>query len=280
MSEELLRGCEDQACPTCGNCCGQCACLPENERVYENPNLWQRLQEDVQTVFNKDPAARSTIEVLTSYPGLHAVWMHRFTHFLWLHGMRFPARFLSHIARWLTGIEIHPGATIGRRFFIDHGMGVVIGETAEVGNDVLMYKGVVLGGVSMEQTKRHPTLGHGVIVGSNAVILGPIEVGAHSKIGSGAVVVKPVPSFATVVGVPGKVVKINGVACPRKPDLHHEELPDIMGQRIQELNARIEALEAQLKKLETRAEEAGRIYDEQDDFAPEPMVEEEVERWG
>jgi serine O-acetyltransferase len=280
MSDKLQLACQELDCPTCGNCCGECACLPENERIYQNPNLWQRLQEDVHTVFNKDPAARSVIEVLTSYPGLHAVWIHRVTHFLWHHKMRFPARYFSHIGRWLTGIEIHPGAKIGRRFFIDHGMGVVIGETAEIGNDVLMYKGVVLGGVSLEQTKRHPTLGHGVIVGSNAVILGPIEIGSHSKIGSGAVVVKPVPPLATVVGVPGKVVKINGVVCPRKPDLHHEEMPDVLAQRIQQMNARIEALEAQLANLETRAEQAVRIYEVEAEFAPDRMVEEEIERWG
>jgi serine O-acetyltransferase len=279
MSEKKQLACEAQACPTCGHCCEECDCFPAGERLYVNPNPWQRLQEDIRTVFNKDPAARSVIEVLTSYPGLHAVWVHRISHFLWTHKLRFPARYLSHVMRWLTGIEIHPGATIGRRFFIDHGMGVVIGETSEIGNDVLMYKGVVLGGVSLEQTKRHPTLGHGVIVGSNAVILGPIEIGAHSKIGSGAVVVKPVPSFATVVGVPGKVVKINGVACPRKPDLRHEELPDVVAQRLQQMSERIEALEGQIRNLEARAEEAVRIYDEHADFAPDPMIEEEVKTW-
>ncbi len=279
MSEKQARECAEQACPTCGTCCGECECLPEDVRVFQNPNLFQRLLEDIETVFSKDPAARSTIEVLTSYPGLHAIWIHRLTHFLWLHKIRFPARFISHIGRWLTGIEIHPGAVIGRRFFIDHGMGVVIGETAEIGNDVLMYKGAVLGGVSLEQTKRHPTLRHGVVVGSNAVILGPIEIGPHSKVGSGAVVVKPVPASATVVGVPAKVVRINGIACPRKPDLRHEELPDIVTDRLRQLNARIEALEAQLRNLETRAEEAVRVYDDQNDFAADRVVEEEVERW-
>jgi serine O-acetyltransferase len=144
----------------CGKaCCGECTCLPKDQRPYTAQNLWQRLREDIDNVFNKDPAARSVVEVLTSYPGLHATWVHRVSHWLWGHGLHFPARFLSHVTRWLTGIEIHPGATIGRRFFIDHGMGVVIGETAEIGDDVLLYKGVVLGGVSMERTKRHPTLG-------------------------------------------------------------------------------------------------------------------------
>ena len=250
MTVNSIQESEGAPCPACGDCCGQCSCLPEEEQVYANPNLWQRIHEDVRTVFDKDPAARSVVEVLTSYPGLHAIWMHRVAHWLWTHGALYPARLLSHVSRWLTGIEIHPGATIGRRFFIDHGMGVVIGETTEIGDDVLMYKGVVLGGVSLEHKKRHPTLRDGVIVGSNAVVLGPIEVGSNAKIGSGAVVVKPVPAFATVVGVPGRTVKINGVACRRKPDLHHEELPDVVAQRLQQMVDRIEALEAQVRGLE------------------------------
>jgi serine O-acetyltransferase len=175
---------------------------------------------------------------------------------MWERGWLFPARFTSHIARWLTGIEIHPGATIGRRFFIDHGMGVVIGETAEIGDDVLMYKGVILGGVSLERKKRHPTLGDGVIVGSNAVILGPIRIGDNSKIGSGAVVVESAPAFATVVGVPGKVVKLNGVKCRRKPDLHHENLPDVVTDTLMEMNERIAALEEEVEQL--RAQETTR----------------------
>ncbi|MGC9522970.1 MAG: serine O-acetyltransferase [Anaerolineae bacterium] len=267
-------------CPKCGKCCGQCTCLPEGERLYEHPNLWQRFREDVQTVFNKDPAARSVIEVVTSYPGLHAIWMHRVAHALWTRGWRFPARFLSHISRWLTGIEIHPGATIGRRFFIDHGMGVVIGETAEVGDDVLMYKGVVLGGVSLERKKRHPTLGNGIVVGSNAVILGPIEIGDNSKIGSGAVVVKSVPPYATVVGVPGRVVKVNGVACRRKPDLHHEELPDVVTERLQEMSERIADLETQLEALaSTLREDTAREPTGSDEPVPDRVVEEGVETW-
>jgi len=149
MSTHVTHQGIDASCPRCGKCCGKCTCLPESERIYDHPNVGQQLREDVQTVFNKDPAARSVLEVLTSYPGLHAIWMHRITHWLWRHKLSFPARFLSHVSRWLTGIEIHPGAKIGRRFFIDHGMGVVIGETAEIGDDVLMYKGVVLGGVSL-----------------------------------------------------------------------------------------------------------------------------------
>jgi serine O-acetyltransferase len=240
----------------CGEeCCGECSCLPESARPYTAPTGWQLLREDIENVFNKDPAARSVIEVLTSYPGLHARWLHRISHWLWTHRLLFPARFLSHLARGLTGIEIHPGATIGRRFFIDHGMGVVIGETAEIGDDVLLYKGVVLGGVSMERTKRHPTVGNGVIVGSNAVILGPIEIGDNSKIGSGAVVVKSVPACATVVGVPGKVVKLNGVRCRRMPDLHHELLPDVVADSLRAMQERIDDLSAQIETLEARAEE-------------------------
>lgn len=242
-----------QACPMCGTeCCGECSCLPERARPRSHPNLWQRVREDIENVFNKDPAARSTLEVLTSYPGLHAIWAHRVAHGLWSRGLLLPARFLSHISRWMTGIEIHPGATIGRRFFIDHGMGVVIGETAAIGDDVLLYKGVVLGGVSLEKTKRHPTLGNGVIVGSNAVVLGPIDIGDNSKIGSGAVVIKPVPAFATVVGVPGKVVKVNGVDCRRKPNLRHEQLPDVFADSLAAMQARIDELSEQVSALESQ----------------------------
>lgn len=237
--------------PACGECCGTCVCLPENERPVPRPGLIGRIREDVQTVFAKDPAARSVIEVLTCYPGLHAIWLHRVAHALWVRKFRFLARLLSHITRWLTGVEIHPGATIGRRVFIDHGMGVVIGETAEVGDDVLIYKGVVLGGVSLERMKRHPTIGNGVVLGTDAIVLGPIEVGQNAQIGSGSVVVKPVPPCSTVVGVPGRVVKINGVACRLKPDLHHEQLPDMVVDTIDRLTQRITALEARLSDLES-----------------------------
>ncbi len=237
--------------PKCEKCCGECTCVAPEDRPVEQPNFFQRLKEDVQTVFLKDPAARSLIEVLTCYPGLHAIWLHRIAHALWGRGLRFPARFLSHLTRWFTGIEIHPGATLGRRVFIDHGMGVVIGETAEVGNDVLIYKGVVLGGVALEKAKRHPTIGNGVVIGTNATILGPIEIGENSQVGSGSVVVKPVPACATVVGVPGRVVKLNGVRCQLKPDLHHEQLPDVMVERVNQLTERLETLEAELIRLQT-----------------------------
>jgi serine O-acetyltransferase len=254
--------------PACTECCGTCVCLPEGECPAPRLGPVARIREDVATVFAKDPAARSVVEVLTCYPGLHAIWMYRVAHALWVRRFRFLARFLSHIARWLTGIEIHPGALIGRRVFIDHGMGVVIGETAEVGDDVLIYKGVVLGGVSLERIKRHPTIGNGVVLGTDAIVLGPIEVGYNAQIGSGSVVVRPVPPCATVVGVPGRVVKINGVSCRFKPDLHHEQLPDMVVDTMDRLTQRVMALEARLSDLEHN-----------DAPVEETFALEEVESW-
>jgi serine O-acetyltransferase len=168
--------------------------------------MFSRIREDVTSVFDRDPAARSTWEILTCYPGLHAVLFHRVTHRLWGWGLRWLARWLSHFGRWFTGIEIHPGATIGRRFFIDHGMGVVIGETAEIGDDVTLYHGVTLGGTTWNKGKRHPTLRNGVVVGAGAKLLGPIIVGDYAKVGSNAVVVKDVPPGATAVGIPAKII--------------------------------------------------------------------------
>jgi len=168
--------------------------------------MFKRVREDIQCVFERDPAARNTFEVLTTYPGLHAVILHRFTHFLWSHHLKWLARAFSHLGRWLTGIEIHPGAVIGRRFFIDHGMGVVIGETAEIGDDCTLYHGVTLGGTTWQKGKRHPTLGKDVVVGAGAKVLGPINLGDGVRVGSNAVVVKDVPDGATVVGIPGRVV--------------------------------------------------------------------------
>jgi serine O-acetyltransferase len=169
--------------------------------------MFEHLKEDVHCVFERDPAARTTFEILTTYPGLHAVLMHRLSHSLWNAGLKWLARLLSNVARLLTGIEIHPGAQIGRRFFIDHGMGVVIGETAVIGDDCTLYHGVTLGGTSWQKGKRHPTLGRDVVVGAGAKVLGPIQVGDGARIGSNAVVLKPVPPGATVVGVPGKLVE-------------------------------------------------------------------------
>ena len=173
--------------------------------------MFARIKEDIASVFDRDPAARHFFEVLTTYPGLHAIWLHRLSHWLWGHGFKWLARLLSTFTRWLTGIEIHPGATIGRRFFIDHGMGVVIGETAVIGDDCTLYHGVTLGGVTWNAGKRHPTLGNNVVVGAGAKILGPFTVGDGARVGSNSVVVKEVPPGATVVGIPAKVVAAKAV---------------------------------------------------------------------
>jgi serine O-acetyltransferase len=209
--------------------------------------MFNTIRNDIQSVFDRDPAARTWLEVLLCYPGLHAIWGHRLTHWLWMHGAKLLARWLSQIMRSLTGIEIHPGATLGPRFFIDHGMGVVIGETAEIGADVTLYHGVTLGGTSWQKGKRHPTLGNGVVVGAGAKILGPIMVGDNSRIGANAVVVKPVPPESVVVGVPGEIVKRSR---PRLPtagaDLEHGALPDVIGDSLVALMARVEKLELHL----------------------------------
>ncbi|SDS04821.1 serine O-acetyltransferase [Pseudomonas fuscovaginae UPB0736] len=168
--------------------------------------MFERLREDIQSVFHRDPAARNAFEVLTCYPGMHAIWLHRLSHWLWARNWKLLARVVSNFGRWLTGIEIHPGAKVGRRFFIDHGMGIVIGETAEIGNDVTIYQGVTLGGTSWNKGKRHPTLEDGVVVGAGAKVLGPFIVGAGAKVGSNAVVTKAVPPGATVVGIPGRII--------------------------------------------------------------------------
>lgn len=168
--------------------------------------MFKHLREDLAVVFERDPAARSMWEVATTYPGVHALVLHRLSNWLWRNGLKWLARFISHFARWITGIEIHPGARIGRRVFIDHGMGVVIGETAEIGDDCTLYHGVTLGGTSWNKGKRHPTLGVGVVIGAGAKILGPITVGDHAKVGSNAVVVKDVPPNATAVGIPARIL--------------------------------------------------------------------------
>jgi serine O-acetyltransferase len=174
--------------------------------------MFERMREDIRCVFERDPAARTAWEVFTTYPGVHAVWAHRLAHAVWVRDLRWLGRWLSTVARLLTGIEIHPGAQIGRRFFIDHGMGVVIGETAVIGDDCTLYHGVTLGGTSWQKGKRHPTLGNDVVVGAGAKVLGPIEIGDGARIGSNAVVLKPVPPGATVVGVPGRLVEPPGAA--------------------------------------------------------------------
>lgn len=209
--------------------------------------LFSTLREDIRTVLARDPAARSVLEVIFCYPGLHALWLHRLAHFLWRHKLLFLARFLSHINRFLTNIEIHPGARIGRRFFIDHGAGVVIGETAEIGDDVVMYQGAVLGGTSLKKEKRHPTIGNNVVIGAGAIILGAITVGDNARIGAGSVVVKSVPPGATVVGIPGKVTqeRVEPVM-----NLEHGRLPDPVDEAIRFLLQRQDELEERLKRLE------------------------------
>lgn len=209
--------------------------------------FFRMMQEDIQSVFDRDPAARNTLEVLTSYPGLHAIWGFRITHWLWKRNLKLVARWLSHAFRFLTGIEIHPGATIGHKFFIDHGMGVVIGETAEIGTNVTLYHGVTLGGTTLEKGKRHPTLEDNVVVGAGAKILGAIIIGNGSRIGANAVVNKPVPPNSVVVGVPGQVVarsKPRPVDGP--PDLNHNILPDTIGITILDLMKRLEQVETAL----------------------------------
>jgi len=206
-----------------------------------------RIKEDIKTIFIKDPAARSTLEILLCYSGLHAIWAHRFNHFLWNHKMHLPARFLSNLTRFLTGIEIHPGAIIGRRCFIDHGSGVVIGETSEIGDDVLLYQGVVLGGTTMEKKKRHPTLGNGVEMGSGSIALGPITIGDGARIGASSVVIRDVPPGVTVVGIPGRVV-----VKKEKPamDLEHAKLPDPLAEAIRFMLKDQQSFEERIKKLE------------------------------
>jgi serine O-acetyltransferase len=208
------------------------------------------IREDIRTVFAKDPAARSVLEVLLCYPGLHAVWAHRVAHFLWCHRLKLAGRLLSHVSRFFTGIEIHPGAHIGRRCFIDHGSGVVIGETAEVGDDVLLYQGVVLGGTTLEKKKRHPTLGNDVEMGSGAIALGPITIGDGARIGSSSVVIRSVPPGVTVVGIPGRVVTKT-----ERPhmDLEHGRLPDPVAEAIRLVLNDQQKLEERLRKLETAA---------------------------
>jgi serine O-acetyltransferase len=215
--------------------------------------MFRAIKEHIDTVFKEDPAARSTLEVLLCYPGLHATLLHRLSHRLW--GWRIPVlpRFLSHLGRFLTGIEIHPGATIGRRFFIDHGMGVVIGETSIIGDDVLLYQGVTLGGTGGQKGKRHPTLGNHVVVGTGAKVLGNIELGDYTKVGAGSVVVRSVPARSTVVGVPGRVVSIGGVSVREEDLLEHGLLPDPIGQALTALNERVAQLESELRALRQEA---------------------------
>jgi serine O-acetyltransferase len=224
--------------------------------------MFQRIRDDIRSVFERDPAARSTLEVLLTYPGLHAVWAHRISHRLWRWHLKLLARLLSQLTRWLTGIEIHPGATIGNRFFIDHGMGVVIGETAEIGDDCTLYHGVTLGGTSWEKAKRHPTLGRNVVVGAGAKILGPITLGDNARVGSNSVVVKDVPAGATVVGIPGRIVVAKDDANSEKRRAmaekigfdaygqHHGQLPDPVTQALDRILDHLHAVDDRLESLD------------------------------
>jgi len=209
--------------------------------------LLKTIKEDIQTVSAKDPAARNWVEIALCYPGLHALWLHRLARFAWRHKLRLLGRLLSRLNGFVTGIEIHPGARIGRRFFIDHGSGVVIGETAEIGDDVLLYQGVVLGGTTLEKRKRHPTVGNNVVIGAAAILLGPITVGDGARIGANSVVVKSVPAGVTVVGVPGRIVEDR-----QEPsmDLEHGKLPDPVSETIRLIVEKQDRLEERIRRIE------------------------------
>jgi serine O-acetyltransferase len=209
-------------------------------------NLINVLKSDLDSVLSRDPAARNKLEIILLYSGLHAVWSHRIAHWFWTHKLYLIARGISQLSRFLTGIEIHPGAKIGNGFFIDHGMGVVIGETAEVGENVTLYHGVTLGGVSIEKGKRHPTIMDNVVIGAGAKVLGAIEIGVSSRVGANAVVVNPVPENSVVVGVPGQIVKRSNQVVSTKPDLHHDLLPDTIGKTIETILERMQKMESKV----------------------------------
>ena len=220
--------------------------------------MFGHIREQIDTIFKRDPAARSVAEIFLCYPGLHAILLHRVAHRLYLSRWYTLARVLSQFSRSLTGIDIHPGARIGRRFFIDHGMGVVIGETTEIGDDVLIYQNVTLGGTGKEKGKRHPTLGNGVVVGTGAAVLGNIDIGDYVKVGAGSVVVHPVPAHSTVVGIPGRIV---GAPDEMEP-LEHGNLPDPEMQAIERLTRRMAELESTLESLRADKILAGKILDD------------------
>jgi len=213
------------------------------------------LRRDIRAVRERDPAARSTLEVLLCYPGVHALAFHRLAHTMWRHGWTIPARFLSHVSRFVTGIEIHPAAKLGPGLFIDHGMGVVIGETAEVGENVTLLQGVTLGGTSLKREKRHPTLGNNVVVGAGAKIIGGFKIGDGSRIGAGSVVVREVPTNSVVVGVPGRVTYRDGQRVAGGIDLDQTDLPDPVSKAIEQLVDRIRALEGELETVRKKLEE-------------------------
>lgn len=216
--------------------------------------MFKRVKKDIQVIFERDPAAKSVLEVILNYPGLHAILMHRMAHFLYGKNLVIIPRLISQFSRWITGVEIHPGAKIGNGVFIDHGMGVVIGETAEVGDNVTIYQGVTLGGTGKEKGKRHPTIGNNVVISAGARILGSFKVGDNSKIGAGSVVIRPVPPNSTVVGVPGKVVVRNGINIAdldmSSIDLQHSQLPDPVAEMMLCLQRKLERMEKRIHELE------------------------------
>jgi serine O-acetyltransferase len=214
--------------------------------------VFKRMREDIAVVFDQDPAARNWFEIVFTYSGLHAIWAHRIAHWFYKKRWIFIARVISQLSRFITGIEIHPGAKIGRRFFIDHGMGVVIGETCEIGDDVTIYQGVTLGGTGKEKGKRHPTLGNNVLIASGAKVLGSITLGDSTKVGAGSVVLTDVPPDSTVVGIPGKVVRRNGVKVPR--DLNHRDLPDPVDEKCQAMETQIALLQKDIVALQREIE--------------------------
>ncbi|WP_031437995.1 serine O-acetyltransferase [Methylobacter tundripaludum] len=235
--------------------------------------MFNRIKEDIACVFDRDPAAQTVFEVITTYPGFHAVLIHRVSHFFWIAEFRWLARFIAHIGRWLTGIEIHPGAVIGRRFFIDHGMGVVIGETAIIGDDCTLYHGVTLGGTSWDKGKRHPTLHNGVVIGAGAKVLGPIDIGENARVGSNSVVLKPVPAGATAVGIPAHIVDPNSRAVTAERDkiaykmgFHAygatTDVPDPIAYAINHMLDHIHDMDKQIETLQKALNDAGIKYTE------------------
>jgi serine O-acetyltransferase len=244
--------------------------------------MFRRLREDIASIFERDPAARTTWEVLTCYPGFHAIVIHRFAHWLWLHRVRWIGRLVSHLGRFFTGIEIHPGATLGRRVFIDHGMGVVVGETAEIGDDCTLYHGVTLGGTTWKRGKRHPSLGRGVVIGAGAKLLGPIVVGDGAKIGSNAVVVKDVPPGATAVGIPARIIldeqdqsreekaatlefSAYAISAKAEDDPLAKAVEGLLDHSV-DLDKRIELILLEIEELKARREEPQR------QLRPEPRI--------
>ena len=218
--------------------------------------MLRQIKEDIDVALEKDPAARNALEVFILYPGVHALVAYRFNHWLWGIGLKFIARSLSQFARWITGIEIHPAAKIGKRFFIDHGMGVVIGETSEVGNNVFVYQGVTLGGLATKKGKRHPTISDDVVIGAGAKVLGPIKIGCNTKIGSGSVVLQDVPEYSTVIGVPGRVV-FSGVSSEMEDEDGPESFPDPVARAIECMLDRLPEMEKEIRHLKKTLKENG-----------------------